>query len=82
MERNHAHSGKMTKIHLGVVHFYEIYFKSFKYKAKQLWLWLPDDLANAESEYIFKTKLFKLLLSEQIQKCQLSLLDKETYFDS
>jgi hypothetical protein len=41
--------------------------KSFKFKAKQLWLGLPDDLGNAESEYVFKTKLFKLLLSEQVQ---------------
>jgi hypothetical protein len=50
--------------------------KSFKFKAKQLWLGLPDDLANAESEYVFKTnKFFKLLLSEQIQQCQPSLLN-------
>ncbi len=54
---------------------------SFKFKAKQLWLRLPDDLANAESEYVFKTKLFKLLVSEQIQQCQPSLLDEETYCD-
>lgn len=43
----------------------EIISKSFRNKAKQLWLNLPEDIVNVDSPNIFKSRLFKFYLDKQ-----------------